>query len=444
MVLAAGVWLGLDVETTATILNVGAIVGTLLVTYRLMLRTVGDRWWVSYFQLLLGCSVGFTGIFGMLWSEPLFCFVVVAALWQLVEVARADGEWTWAYVGAGLLTWVACCLRYAGVALVVTGCAATILANRRRSWPRRLLFGLMYGVGASGALAVVAARNLSLDVGPFGVRGRSSESLGGVLRAWRSAIAGWLIPDGRPRVLYLVAALLVVAFVSVGALARLVRDWRGGSRDIAVLCMWVVVYAGYLTVSELVTPLDPIDRRLTSPMLPVVAILGVVAGCEYTQRLSRVRPSRWWLRLGLVAAVCVLVAVGRWNLQIVTQSADRGVGYNSIESRHSELTAKAALLPVAARIASNSPETVYWNTGRQPVRRAPLNRLYRSTEQQRDQVPDFVAWIRSAGGSPVYLAWFTSTSGDYVEPTSLEQAGVTMIPVERVADGVLYRIKLNR
>lgn len=440
--LAAAEIIGVGVEGGVVMLNALSAASLIVAIHVAAVRRLCEPWLAVAAAGLAAVSVGLLQVVGMLWTEPPFLVAAFGAVIAMEHIVRDRGAWSHAYLWAVWATWVACALRYAGVAVVAFGVVMVLMANRDRGWFVALKDALLYGLAASALLVGLVIRNLGNGVGAFGDRVSGNETLSNLARRWVLTIGEWFIPKGRGTLVYAGLAVFVLLFVGAGITLRVIRSSTQERWGLITLLAFVVVYSAYLSLSELLIPIDPVNVRLTSPLFAPVMVLGAVAADEYRRRFPA---SLGGERLSLAFAVslCAALAVlGRWSVMVAHARAVAGVGYNSRDYEDSSLIGAVSQLPVGAAIASNRPDAIYWLTGRE-VRMSPAATFYRSGEQRPEQLSEFIGWVQAEPSGTAFLAWFDTTISYLHEPTELRNAGIYLVELEHMEDGVLYLIELG-
>jgi hypothetical protein len=435
--LAAGKQVGLSFSASARVLNALAFSSIVLLAWALLRRhgtstpvRVVTTGFVALSPALLDDA-------RHLWSEPLFCALVLS---YIIAIERALAErdgWAFRVATTGTLAGAAFLLRYAALALIIAG--VVTLAWSARARPRNALARVATFVAAAALLpGIWVLRNATADAS-YVLGPRVSDPAGpdALTRRFLASLQSLFLPTSG-RSVFVVIAIPVLLLGLIGAYATLRHRRSGGAVYTASLVpagTFVAVYAGLVVVSGKLSG-SSIDARIVSPLYVPILIAGAVLldrGVHYlrarTESPRVVAGARWTL-------VTALLGLGAFTATWFTSAAIRGgtveQGYGSI-SRRSPLAVAVRSLPPRAVITTNQPWALYFATGRQPITPLPA-RLYPSaslTPPTPDRLTDL------ACSRPVYLAWHGLTPR--ATPALLANH-LDLVPTETVRDGAVYAV----
>ena len=219
----------------------------------------------------------------LVWSEPLFCAILVWLLTLAVGRGRGlETRFSPRLAAVLLLAWALLLTRHSGVFLL----PAVVLASwfgSRFSRHRGARVGA-FSVALVAVPALWWARNVRIEGDPFGRRSESRFSVIEILDQFPNGLTSLALPNAFPVALRFA---IVVPLVAAAVLA-----WRrfGTPRfrvGVAVLTTSTVVYATAVTVAAMRTVVDPIDTRLLSPILVPIAVLVAVGVSALSTRLEK-------------------------------------------------------------------------------------------------------------------------------------------------------------
>jgi 4-amino-4-deoxy-L-arabinose transferase-like glycosyltransferase len=295
-------------ETAARLVSVLATAGFALAFHTLASRAL-RRGAALLVTLLALATPGVAYASGMAWSEPLYLCGATTALAGLASLdpgirRRGSAPMPWPALLCGLAVGLAALTRYIGVLLVPVGLAWLFA---RRATTRTVL---AWTLGAAGPPLLWAARGLALFGRPFGPGlPPAHEPLGLVLHDAASALRWSLLPwPFQDHALLAVPALLVIAFLLGGALAR-----RGVP---ALAAAYTILWMFALVVLRSRWTFNLIGERYVTPMLPMawLACASVVSAAG-----ARVR----YVGRGAAIVAGLLVVLGLDTLAVRLRSPEQ-------------------------------------------------------------------------------------------------------------------------
>lgn len=420
VLLAALHAMGLSIDAAARLVDLSCLAATVPLVYLLAIEAVGS----AFFALIVAAGVALLNgtfiVFTMLWSEPVFVALTLCALYLVLRAIR-QRVLGWRSVAAITVSVsLATTVRYIGVLLVPVVLVGALTVCRHD------LLRVVTATGGSAAgFVLVASRNLAHGVGVMGPRATSSESLRSVIKASVSTLGNWVLPE-HAQAYYLSFGVLFGALAGVGiAVAIWNRNWA-----LVILGVFAMLYWLALWYSEVTTPVDAVDARLTAPVFPAMVIL---AGYPV---LAAVRGVPAWHVGALVStgfAGLVLVSVVHSG-KMARQDAMSGIGFNKPVLLHSRFAAAVRALPSGMTVASNDPGFLMWLSGKGPVVQIPASTIYSPPAVTRADMSRLEA---AAARGPVDLAYLTSPGADPAfDPSRLP---VSCEQPARYDAGAIYR-----
>jgi hypothetical protein len=242
-------------------------------------------------------------------------------------------------------------------------------------------------------------------------------------------IGRWLAPPGAPAGIVVLGAAVLTGLIA--AAVAIGRARRAPPARMAPAWPLALLVAGYVASLLVATSayLDPIGARLLSPVFPIVVVL-VLTGLD---RLAARREPRAALLAGAVALVAIwLVAEVETTRPAAVALHRHGAQYTAPRWRGSalmRLIREDRIRPTY----SNRTDALYFRAG-VGASCWPTLGLTICTGTG----PDLGRLGARRSG---YLAWFAEPGrrGPYV-PAAVA-ARVRLVPVRRVADGALYRVR---
>lgn len=350
---------GLSLDAAVVGLNVVCVVLIVLGAYvlaRLVLRSEGWALGVAAFASLLAATVR-TASYA--WSEGPFTVLALAALLVAVRmIERRSRSWGWV-IALGILVSLACTMRYVGIVLVPIAALAAWWASRSGA---RVVVAIVLGL--LGPI-VVAARNLSLGVGPFGERFPGSRTVQGAVNGLVDVLGSYVAPPQTTALTALAGALVLVLLAAAAWLAVIRRD-----RLVGLIAVFVALYWLAIVYGQTAARLDSMTERLAAPALVPMLVLAAVAiraliGGMASQLgesglLPPARADRLVAGVFAVAGVLVLALSVTHALRFVGDARESGLGLASDAAEAAPVALAARAVPIGEGIATNDPWAAWW------------------------------------------------------------------------------------
>jgi hypothetical protein len=433
--LAVGELLGLAAANAARFLNAVSYAAVVVLSWVLLRRHTR-----SWLLALAGATVvvaapAMLNVADHLWSEPLFCVVLLAFFLCLDEAFTRSGRAQLRLVAAaGLLAGVAFLVRYAGMALIPAGVvalAAAPVAAGGRARARRMAAFLAAAAplpalwllrnALSGAPYVMGPR-VPVPLGLPAVVGEFLESVGQLFARGTQLTFPWL--------------LVLVAFVTLAAVGAVHLSRAGSELDtdragMLPLLAFVVIYSVFVVVAGKAAGAS-VDTRTVMPIfVPLVISVTWLTGLGL--RAIRSPGGRVCTRVVVAVAVVGVLCMTISVTQAVVDTGSAPVSGYAADAQHEGALARSVdLLAPSSSVFTNKVWTLYSSTGREPIVPAP-GPLYPSVSLVPASMDELVDASCHQGA---YLAWYTPAP--MLAHPKLGSLRLTRVAVDD--DGVLYAV----
>jgi hypothetical protein len=420
---------GIDPADTARALGAFFMAANVLLAAFLVHNSLPRYSWSPILAgLLVGISPALLEIHSMAWTEPMFIFLGFLGL-ALLGRALEQNSGLLVAASAGLVG-LAVLTRYAGLALIATGCLDILLQGNERL-AKRLATAASFGLVAITPLALWSIRNLSVT----GTATSRSLNFHLIERSqlWQgmSTTSSWLlVPENAPTPIHLVA-LGLLGLVTGAAILWLWRQRRPNQPVFGItggmVGLFVPVYGFFLLLSiSFFDANTPLDGRILSPLYFASVIILVVLFSQFVEASQ----ARFW-RIALLSCTAMLViGYGQAALSWLQSAHQQGIGFSARAWQQSSVMAEVRDLPAGILVYTNSPEAVYFNGNHRSLR---LPRSFETVSQQAN--PNYDAEIAAvqqqlATGKAVVV--FFTNLGRQTNPSEAEL--VDRLSLELVVD----------
>jgi hypothetical protein len=342
------------------------------------------------------------------------------------------------FVGAAAATALAFATRYAAAAFVLAGFAA-ILLWEKRSFAKRLLEAVLFGLGSSSLMILWILRNLRYgndatgrDLGfhPVVDMAQIKEILL-ALSTWASN-GNLQAADAYGRVPIVVAVILV----SLVAAARAYRGKQGTDLRSALPLLYILSYVVVLLLTSTFLQADLFldSLRILLPIHVFTIILVVNLGYRLYESLEPGVQKVAANALCVVISVCFLVWMNQW----AHSTREDGQGYASSTYTNSEMLRTISGLPKDARIYSNLPWPIGIYTDRiwEQLPAKIDTATFGEDKEYRTLMEDLARTMRERD---VYLAYFKEGDDWFDFPSVNDiQSFVPLRAVAEIQDGTIY------
>lgn len=364
-----------SVEAGARWLQAGLLGANVVLVGIVIARYAPDSFWLPLTgALLMLTAPDVAAVHTLALTEPLFLLLALGSLLTMARYLEAN-RYSW-LIAAGSFAALALLTRYVGVALIITGVAALLLA-RQREWRRRLGAAMIFGAIACVPMVLWMFRNMSLTGAQtdrhlsFHPRGLKQ-----VVVAF-STVASWLLlgkARGDLRMGFFAVEVLLIALF----LLFLIKEKRrsttiAGTRFQSdglpeqlsiVLMIFIASYVGFIIIATSFFDLVIFDDRTLLPVHVVTIILFMVSCSKLLARF----PERPWIKV--VLASMAIALVGSYSLRTASwfdRTRRDGQGYASRAWQDSKTIQRVKTLPPGTPIYSNAYDAVYYLTGRPAI-----------------------------------------------------------------------------
>ena len=264
---------GFDVLFIARIINL-ILYGLLIyLTGMLLYHSLSEKWLSLCGAIIVSVSFPLMKVFVMLWTEPLFSFLSMAAAWFFFKLIRHGDQKYWVILA------IVCALlplqRYIGVSIVIA-IIALLLVFLGDPFIKRLKKVILFAGIAFAPLFIWLLRNYLIYGSLTGERNPSSISLIDNLAKMAKIILWWFFSNELlliERLLY----LSVIAMFVIGIYVLYIFTEREGGLSrflceaicIAILIIYIFTQ---LSASTLVA-MDPMNDRFLSPMFAFAIVI---------------------------------------------------------------------------------------------------------------------------------------------------------------------------
>lgn len=331
----------------------------------------------------------------MVWTEPVFCLLVVLFIMQLscfLNKRKAA-----AFVLVCVLAAFLCSQRYIGGAFVLAGAGLLIVLMPKKRLVRRLSYAGIFLLASVIPVLLWFMRNYRLTSTLAGNRPAPSFTLGQNAVATSEILASWFLPE---RVVGSWVGVVLTGLAIAGIIIFLFYRFKGRTniRPINLRCAMAIVLVYILSLLAIATreSIGTFERLLAPAFVPVMLlVLGTVEkmAMGLGRRLRKESIAKW-------------IAVGVWALLLVYPFShiikahrywlQNGVGvYDTVEWQKSPLIGWLKAHPLTGRVFSNAPAAIYLLTGSEarmsPRRTDDISQLIESGMVRKG---DYLVWFR--------------------------------------------------
>ena len=413
---------------------IGAICASLLVLLAYLIGREAMRSGAASLAsaAIVAASAAVPRVFTWILSEPLFSVTVATVVYALTKAIRRSTMGIPSIALISILVSLATTIRYAGVFLIPVAAIAALLTNgrvdiSRRSVARAVAVSLL----SSAGFTVVAVRNLLIGSEPLGERFPGGRTVGAIVDQSVTTLATYVSPALKGRSATVVGLLVIVLFL-------LGIRYALRCADILLFPVFgtVAIYWGFLAWSEWTSPIDPVNVRLTIPILTPMAV-GVVY--SLAQILRRLAPGvvPFARRLPSIAATACLASYVGFNassgIDLARHFSIHSQGFNRQQALSSPLASSLSDPVCRSGVASSNPWLAYWVTRCTPIATIPLASKNAAQQSERAELESAIG-----GGKVRYLAFFDHRKS--IKPEDLRESGFDIRLAGRFTDGDLYEI----
>jgi hypothetical protein len=317
-------------------------------------------------SLVLATSVPLIEVSANIASDPLFFVCVLLFLLAAQDYAarrRPLAAWQ-----LGAVTVAACFLRYAGLALVISGALVIFLAWRP-DWLKAVLHAALWGLAAGAPIAAFAIfHNYRLTGAILGAHLPAYPW--GLFLAFVSKVASWFVPE---RLLQIAPPLsLFAALLALLALRSSRTRWSGWLRRLQTApvlssAVFFAVY-GLMLIFAISYPEHRVagSQRIHALLLPSLLVLAAMTVQVFAPALPKNRAALWRNALLAVFALWMLFPLYRVAVYVRASMAEGDISYynlyNTRTLRESDVVAyiQSSEFPGDERVYSNNEGAAYF------------------------------------------------------------------------------------
>jgi hypothetical protein len=431
---------GLTVVAAARVIN-AVCFGVVVVLAAVLVQRHTRSWLVAVGgAALVVVAPAMLNVTDHVWSEPLFCVVLLAFFLCLEAALRASGSRQVRLIMlAGLVAGLAFLVRYAGMVLVVVGVVALATSLAPAPFRARLRGIGVFLLGATPLPALWLLRNATSGA-PYVMGPRVPVALGfpTLTSMFLTSVADLFARRASSSVpwLLLLLPLTVMAIVGFFRVAR--RSRAGSSQEgprIEPVLWFVIIYGAFVLAAGKVAGAS-VDSRIVMPIFVPLVIVGLwlaAIGWGTVARSDRRAVRGFAAATGALAVVGLALAGASFASVAWSTGEASARGYVADALEQGPLAKAVDRLPRSAFIVSDKPWTLYSSTRREPIvpEPGPLRPAASLVPASIDDITD--ATCRG----PVFVAWYLqgeATSGPRL-PSDLR---LTVVATGR--DGILYAV----
>jgi dolichyl-phosphate-mannose-protein mannosyltransferase len=342
-------------------------------------------------------------------SEPLYiCFALIA--FALI-VCHLDDPGMIRLILAAAAAAMAFLTRYAGAAVVLTGCLALLFLQRKK-FDRAIRDALVYSVVSCLPVGAWLIRNHLESGSPSDFLNGKFMNLAASLNtivAGIDTVATWFLPGDLPLFLRVgFSAVLAVGLIIAGRIYGREGSRRYPQRDVLPAAAGLFVICNLVVLLATVLLLDgttPVDDRLLLPLFAPLCLLLL-----WTLRTIHQRAGGTLVRFALPAVVIGLLVLTNSlrSAKHLLATSSSGRGYAGKEWQTSNLLAELRSTVGDAPIYTTLPSVIRFLT-QQQVRQVP-NTFSPRTERRNDNYESEMALLSRESQDPgIVLVYFKSS-----------------------------------
>ena len=272
----------------APIINAALYVGVILLSSNIMLSFQGvTRWYRIAILILLASSPCLWEVYGMIWSETLFLFLVLlfVVVWKKYNTEKT-------FVSLFLFAMVAAyafVTRFAGITLIATG-LALILFDGSLANLKKLKHFCLFLLGGVSLVLMNLLRNHYASGTLSGVREKALRTVADNLMDIGSVLGGWFPFIADHALMGAIFFCVLVTFATLQMIYRILQQQYYLKIETAVFGFFLV-YAVFIVAISSISRFEELSSRLLSPLyIPMIwlATSWVPRFIENKRRVIRV------------------------------------------------------------------------------------------------------------------------------------------------------------
>jgi hypothetical protein len=220
------------------------------------------RWYRMAILLLLASSPCLWEVYGMIWSETLFLFLILLFMlaWKNYAIQKTlTSLFLFAIVAA-----YAFVTRFAGITLIATG-IALILFDGSLLWLKKIKDLSLFFLISISLVLINLIRNHYASGTLSGVREKALRTVGDNLLDIGAVLGGWFPFIGEHSLIGSIVFCLLVAFAAFQIFYRILQQ-QFYSRSETVIYGYFLVYSVFIVAISSISRFEDLSSRLLSPM----------------------------------------------------------------------------------------------------------------------------------------------------------------------------------
>ncbi len=259
---------GISPILLAPFMNAFLYVGVIIMSGCIMQTFHGiTRWYRIAIFILLASSPCLWEVYGMIWSETLFLFLILLFMltWQKYTVQKnIFSLLLFAFVAA-----YAFVTRFAGLTLIATG-FAWILFDGTLMWQRKIKHLTLFFLTGISLVLINLIRNHYASGTLSGVREKALRTVGDNLMDIGAVLGGWFPFIGEHQFAGAIIFCVLVAFAAIQIIYRIIQQ-QFYSKIETVVYGFFLVYSVFIVVISSISRFEDLSSRLLSPMyIPMI------------------------------------------------------------------------------------------------------------------------------------------------------------------------------
>ncbi|MCX6207179.1 MAG: hypothetical protein NTZ19_13130 [Bacteroidetes bacterium] len=247
----------------APFINAGLYVGVILMSSVIMQSFSGIiKWYRIAFLVILASSPCLWEVYGMIWSETLFLFLVLLFVlaWKNYCNQKTIGS-------VFLFALVAACAfvtRFAGITLIATG-AALLLFDGTAPGFKKIKNLLLFLITGTSLVVINLIRNNRSSGTLSGVREKALRTVADNLLDIGAVLGGWFPFIGEHQLAGAIVFCLLVAVATIQIIYRIIQQQFYLRNETAVYGFFLV-YSVFIVAVSSISRFEDLSSRLLSPM----------------------------------------------------------------------------------------------------------------------------------------------------------------------------------
>lgn len=289
---------GLSPILVAPFINAFLYAGVILMSSYIMQQFQGvTRWYRMAILLLLACSPCLWEVYGMIWSETLFLFLVL--LYMLAWKNYSNRKNLLSLFLFAIVAAYAFVTRFAGITLIVSGIALIFFDGSLTIQKKIKQLVMFFAIGIS-LVVINLLRNHYASGTLSGVREKALRTVGDNLLDIGLVFGGWFPFIGEHALAGAIVFCILVFFAATQIIYRIIQQQFYLRNETAVYG-FVLVYSIFIVAIASISRFEELSSRLLSPMYIPMIWVGTSWIPGYIQKRTKS------IRLVLLVGFAVLL-----------------------------------------------------------------------------------------------------------------------------------------